>query len=75
MIYDEAHQRFNTDSTVSILVKTKDGLRVMSENNFGGGTCSCCYGCDSGDDLEVVRVIDVATMEVLWERTNERHCT
>jgi len=67
MTYIEALAQFNTDSTISILVKTKGGLRVLSEHNFSGGVCNCCRGCDADDSLEVVRVIDVETMEVFWE--------
>lgn len=67
MKYAEAFKAFNTDHTVGILVKTKDGNRLMSDYNFVGGTCACCLGCDSDDNLEVLRVIDVNTMEVLYE--------
>lgn len=67
MKYAEAFKAFNTDNTVGILVKTKHGNRLMSEHNFTGGTCECCKGCQADDNLEVLRVIDVNTMEVLYE--------
>ena len=68
MNFLEALRSFNTDNTVCILVETKDGLRALSEHNFAGGVCSCCNGCESDDSLTVVKVVDLETMEVFYER-------
>lgn len=68
MNYKEALNKFNTDDTVCIVVETKDGLRALTDNNFGGGCCSCCKGCDDGNDLIVARVVDMATMEVFYDK-------
>jgi len=67
MKYKEALEKFNTDNTVCIVVETKDGLMALTDNNFAGGCCSCCNGCECGDDLAVVRVVDMATMAVFYE--------
>ena len=67
MKYKEALERFNTDNTVCIVVETKDGLMALTDNNFSGGCCSCCNGCEYGDDLTVVRVVDMATMMEFYE--------
>ena len=67
MNFKEAIRDFCLDNTVSVLLKTKDGLRTLSENNFSGGACGCCEGCESSDDLEVVRIVDLETMEILYD--------
>ena len=67
MNYKEAREKFNTDNTVCIVVETKDGLKALTENNFEGGSCSCCRGYDYDDNLTVMRVVDMATMEILYE--------
>jgi hypothetical protein len=67
MNYKEAHEKFNTDNTICIVVETKEGLRALTENNFAGGCCSCCKGCDDDDNLIVKRVVDMETMEIFYE--------
>lgn len=71
MNYEQALSKFNTDNTVGILVKTKSGERLLSEYNFDGGCCGCCKGCDSDDHLEVIRVVDVSTMELFYDKESK----
>lgn len=66
MNYREAFEKFNTDNTVCIVVRTKDGIRALAEHNFNGGVCGCCQGCDSSDNLTVEKVVDLETMTVLY---------
>ncbi len=67
MKYGEVFKNFDTANTVCVLVKTDDGLRALSQHNFAGGCCGCCKGCDDDDNLEVERVVDLETMEVLFQ--------
>ena len=67
MLYKEALEQFNTDDTVCILVKTEEGVKVLSEHNFEGGCCGCCKGCSDDGDLEVIRVVDLNDMQVFYE--------
>lgn len=69
MNYREALKAFNTEDTICIVVRTKDGLRALTENNFAGGCCGCCKNCETSDDLIVERVVDLATMEVFYSAT------
>ena len=71
MNYGEALKKFNTDETVCIVVETEDGLKVVSDYNFCGGVCSCCHGFTASNNLEVVRVVDMATMDVFYEKIKE----
>jgi hypothetical protein len=63
----EAFDKFDTSDTVSILVNTKQGMRALSGVNMMGGVCGCCQEVDARDDLEVLRVVDLATMEVFFD--------
>ncbi len=71
MLYKEVFEKFCIENTIVVLVKTKVGLRALSEHNFAGGTCGCCKGCSDDDDLEVVRVVDVETMETFYEHKRD----
>ena len=54
---------------VSILITdTKGELIAVSEANSLGGYCSCCCDGTINDECEVVRVVDLSTMDVLYER-------
>lgn len=68
MNYKEASNKFNTDNTVCIVVETKDGLRALSEHNFAGGICGCCKYCDDDDDLIVNKVVNMESMEILYQK-------
>ncbi len=66
MKYKEVFEKFGTDNTVVVVVKTDDGVRALSEHNFAGGLCGCCKGCSDDDNLEVIRVLDAETMEIFY---------
>ena len=64
MIYKEVFERFDTDSTLCVLVRTSDGLRALAEHNFAGGVCGCCKGCSDSNELVVEKVVDMETMKL-----------
>lgn len=72
MKYIEAINNFDCSDTVSILVETEEGQKSMSEHNFYGGVCDCCEGFDNDDNLEVIRVVDLQTMEIFYDKEQNK---
>lgn len=66
MKYIEALNKFEMFDSVSILLRIDGELISMSGHNFLGGVCDCCQDCSDDNDLEVVRVVDLETMEVFY---------
>lgn len=71
MKYGEALSKFEISDSVSVLLRIDGNLVSLSEHNLNGGTCSCCKGCSDDDDLEVVRVVDLETMEIFYSEGGE----
>ena len=70
----EAFDKFDTDDTVSILVRHKEKLMVLSDLNFFTGCCGCCseLGYQDADNLKVVRVVDLDGMKVLYDELDNK---
>lgn len=51
----------------AVLVLWADKFHAISDTNCNGGVCDCCMNFDVAL-CEVIRVVDLATMEILWEQ-------
>ena len=68
MNYENAVKKFLDMESISILIEIKDKIKAVSKHNFEGGHCNCCEGFSQYDeDLKVIKVVDLLTMEVLFD--------
>ena len=54
--------------SIATVVKIDGATVVLASNNHLGGVCDCCTDCIVSDDTEVLKVVDMETMEVLYSK-------
>ena len=68
MKYKNIPKKYLTE-TSTILVESNNKQYALSEFNTEGGVCDCCFALGGDmDDLDVIRVVNMATMEVLYQK-------
>lgn len=68
MKYKDIPEEYLTE-TSTVLVESNNKQYALSDLNTVGGGCDCCFALGTNmDDLDVIRVVDMATMEVLYQK-------
>ena len=68
MILKDALKKFEVEGAISILVDVDGEPTALSEANIAGGLCECCSEICDTDNLEVIKVVNIESMQVVYER-------
>jgi hypothetical protein len=70
MLYNEAYEKYGCGGIVYLL-SYKGEQYTVSEVNNNGGVCDCCELIHGIDTCEVIKVVDVAGMNILYEKETQ----
>lgn len=67
MLLVEAWDLYESEVNICVVIKGRSGELALTHYNFSGGMCDCCRDYDVDGKCEVVRIVNMSTMETLYE--------